>query len=230
MTVEKLIEGLKYYVPKNVVDLFESLDLVKETIGDTLNHLDTEVTEALKNRDFETRKKLNTLIDELQELDAILTLLEIDYSVRSEESNDEIKKDIPNYEDYIVDTNVEHTLYENFQHKRPYGFMVNDDKLIKVNSWKEMNVQTCYMLYTIDKEKFHSFVDSKKMNGKKRKYFSTNSKGMRDPILIENDVYIEGHDNSNGHRNRIIKMLKQYNFSVDKYKVFLRADYTNMNQ
>lgn len=68
--------------------------------------------------------------------------------------------------------------------------MVNDDKLIKVNSWKEMNVRTCYMLYAIDKVKFHSFVDSKKMNGKKRKYFSTNPKGMRDPILIENDVYI----------------------------------------
>lgn len=135
---------------------------MKETIGDTLNHLDTELTEALKDRDFEARKKLNTLIDELykyeQELVAILTLLEIDYSVRSEESNDEIKEGTPNYEDYKVDNNVEHTLYENFQHKRPYGFMVNDDKLIKVNSWKEMNVKTCYMLYTIDKEKFHSFV------------------------------------------------------------------------
>ncbi len=39
------------------------------------------------------------------------------------------KKTIPNYSDYYVDTNVEHTLYEDYTHKRPCGFRINEDKI-----------------------------------------------------------------------------------------------------
>jgi hypothetical protein len=33
---------------------------------------------------------------------------------------------------------------------------------------------------------------------------------------------------SNGFRNLIVKLLKEYNFKINEFKVYLRADYSEM--
>jgi hypothetical protein len=59
-------------------------------------------------------------------------------------------------------------------------------------------------------QKFLSFENLKTMNGKKRKYFSTNPNGMRETMDIKGEFYVETFMNSSGFRNLIIKLLKEY--------------------
>lgn len=56
MNIDSLIDGLKLHALKKTGDLFESLDLVKETISDISSDLDNEGTEALKSRYFEKKE------------------------------------------------------------------------------------------------------------------------------------------------------------------------------
>ncbi|XOS90970.1 hypothetical protein ACLMAB_19715 [Brevibacillus laterosporus] len=129
-----------------------------------------------------------------------------------------------------MDSNVEHTLYENFTHKRPFGFQLNKDHIIEVKTWQAMLKKTSELLLTIDSEKLLSFEHARGMNGKKNKYISVKSEGMRRPHLILNQVYIEMNMSGNGIRNLILKMLKAYGFKTTDYKVYFRADYTELNE
>ena len=73
------------------------------------------------------------------------------------------------------------------------------------------------------------FENSKNMNGKKNKYFSMNPDDMRKPVMVAGKVYVETNMSGNAIRNLILKMLKEYGFKASDYKVYFRADYTDIN-
>ncbi|WP_260441043.1 hypothetical protein [Parageobacillus thermoglucosidasius] len=91
-------------------------------------------------------------------------------------------------------------------------------------------IKTCEILMEMDEEKFLSFENLETMNGKKRKYFSTDPNGMREPMDIKGKIYVETLMSSNGFRNLVIKLLKEYNLKISDYKIYLRADYSELNQ
>lgn len=68
------------------------------------------------------------------------------------------------------------------------------------------------------------------MNGKKIQYFSVNPENMRKPKIVNNKIYVEMNQSGNAIRNLIIKLLKEYNFKINEYKVYFRADYSNLNK
>jgi uncharacterized protein YeeX (DUF496 family) len=47
--------------------------------------------------------------------------------------------------------------------------------------------------------------------------------------MISGSIYVETNMSSNSIRNIIIKMLKEYNIKISDFKLYFRADYTNMN-
>ena len=85
---------------------------------------------------------------------------------------------------------MEHTLYENFTHKRPFAFRINHNQTIEVKTWQEMFIKTCELLIAVDADKFLSFENNASMNGKKRKYFSTNDREMRKPKLVSDQIFV----------------------------------------
>lgn len=86
------------------------------------------------------------------------------------------------------------------------------------------------MLIEIDSQKFLNFENMKIMNGKKNKYFSTTPEGIRKPEKVSNIIYIETNMSGNAIRNLIVKILKQYGIKAGNYKVYFRADYSNLNR
>ncbi|WP_235357043.1 hypothetical protein [Bacillus alveayuensis] len=44
------------------------------------------------------------------------------------------------------------------------------------------------------------------------------------------EIYVETFMNSNGFRNLIIKLLKEYSLKMSDYKIYLRADYSELNK
>jgi hypothetical protein len=164
----------------------------------------------------------------IEEMICGLELEEVEISEETEEETE--KWSIPNYSDYVVDSQVEHTLYENFIHKRPAGFKVNGRQTIEVRTWQGMLLRTCELLMETDEEKFMSFQEIDEMNGKKIKYFSIDPAGMTKPRKVNGKIYVEINQSGNGVRNMIIKMLKRYGYKISEFKVYCRADYSAIDR
>ncbi|WP_449598629.1 hypothetical protein [Niallia sp. Marseille-Q9988] len=234
MDLNHIISLIKEEVPKKAIDLAESLELLKETVSDTINEIHHKSNVAFQERDISKRNELNQLIDQVipleSEIEKLLSNLEVvdEEHIIGEMDDESEKRVLPNYADYYVDTNVEYTLYEDYTHKRPWAFRMNEQNIIQVSTWKEMLIRTCELLMAVDEEKIMGFENLNRMNGRKRKYFSTDESSMAEPILVNGKIYVETHMNSNGFRNLIIKLLKEFDFKVSEFKIYLKADYTNM--
>ncbi|WP_058485354.1 hypothetical protein [Defluviitalea phaphyphila] len=234
MEINYLIEKIKEECPDKAIDISESLDLLRTVINDTIEIFGDKMNSAVLNRDFKKISIYKDMAESIHQyekkIEELISLFEIDEIPINEETDEETeKRTIPNYEKYIVDNKIEHTLYENFTHKRPFGFKLNEGKIIEASTWKDILVKTCEILMTIDENKFMSFENNDTMNGKKNKYFSVDPNLIRNPRKIGNKIYIETNQSGNSIRNLIIKLLKEYNFKISDYKVYFRADYTNLN-
>lgn len=235
----ELIEAINYikvHHPEKAIDLLDSLDLVKSVIEDTLDSFQTSINQAYLKRDFESiqtylelAKTTNPFINKIEELLTELDIDKIDQEVESDE--DAEKRTIPNYDDYAVNNRAEHTLYENFTFKRPHGYRLNStSRLIEVKTWHDMLLDICEKLYASDDQKFLTFEKNNAMNGRKKKYFSLNSENMREPRLVAGKIYIETNLSGNSIRNLIIKLLRNYDKSIEQFKVYFRADYSSLKQ
>lgn len=234
MELKIFLEELKSNFPDKAIDISESLELIKETINDTIETVGNKINESIVNRDFETVRHFSELAEEGHKyevkIDEIIKQLEVEQEIiQSQTDESEDTKIIPNYSDYLVDNNVEHSLYENFTHIRPYGFKIQNGDLIEVKTWQELLIKTCQICMNEDLNKFISFQDDKKMNGKKNKYFSVKESDMRKPEFLGNGMYVETNMSGNGIRNLILKMIKEYGMKINDYKVYFRADYTQIS-
>ena len=48
--------------------------------------------------------------------------------------------------------------------------------------------------------------------------------------MISGSIYVETNMSSNSIRNIIVKMLREYDIKVNDFKLYFRADYTNINK
>lgn len=230
------LEIIKNEFPDKAIDISESLQLLRETINSTMDDINIKLNETFASRDFASMIRYSQLAKETHgyeiRLGEIIELVDTeDVQIEDETDEETEQKTIPNYEEYVVDHHVEHTLYDDFTHKRPYAFKINNNhQIVKVKTWKDMLIKTCEILLALDEKKFLNFEDAKDMNGKKTKYFSTISDGMRNPRKIGDKIYVETNQSANSIRNLIIKLLRAYNLKINEYKVFFRADYTNLQR
>lgn len=235
MELEEILKVIKEDFPDKSIDISESLGLLMDTIDDVMNRINEKIGQSYSNRDFATIEKYTTLGKAINfyenKIDEIINLTRIEATdITEENAEEDITRILPNYDEYVVDNKVEHTLYENFTHIRPFGFRINDSEFIEVKTWQEILLKTCDMFISIDSEKFLSFENNKNMNGKKNKYFSIDEKKLRKPEKVADKIYIETNMSGNSIRNLIVKILKEYGIKVNNYKVYFRADYTNINK
>ena len=234
MDYQELANIIKKEFPKKAIDIAEALELLKLVMDDTREAIGDKVNKSFSNNEYDDAKQYIDIAEEIKnkekKIEAISIMFEIDDIPNEEEIDGEDKKLIPDYDEYLVDNKIEYTLYENFTHKRPYGFKIKDETMIKVKTWQDVLVETGEYLIKLDEQKFMGFEDKKSMNGKKRKYFSTITGEIKYSRKIANKIYISTNQSANSIRNLIMKMLKEYNISVSDFKIYLKADYTNLNE
>lgn len=153
----------------------------------------------------ENSKKLNEVSDKIIEftdgLDEIISLNEEQLELN--EIN-QVEKTTVNYDDYLVDRNVVHSLYENFTYKRPCGFQI-EEKRFEIKDWKEMLIKVCNYLSEKDIDIIKSFPDNPKVNGKKVIYFSrVKLPTMQSVKKLDCGIYLATVLSSNSIRNLII--------------------------
>lgn len=240
VSLDQILLIIKQEFPQQSIDLSESLELLKVSINDTMNAIEKKMSAAFARREFGTQREYMILAESVhqyeQRVDNLIELLELEDTAPfikeaidlSDESIDSERR--KNYAAYTVDHQVEHTLYENFTHIRPYAFRLGQQEQLFVKTWIEMLIETCNILIDKDAAKFLSFEHIKEMNGKKSKYISSKKDGMRKPHPLRENLFLETNMSANGVRNLILKMLKAYNIKATDYKIYYRADYTELNQ
>lgn len=230
-----MVRRYKNQFPDKAIDIAESLQLLKETVNGTMDDINKKLNDAFIKRDFEAIERCTLLAKKTHgyenRIEEVIEQIGIESELEVDETDEETeKRAIPNYTDYVVDHHIEHTLYDDFTYKRAYAFRINAHQLVKVKTWQDMLIKTCEFLLVVDERKFLNLEDCKEMQGKKNKYFSVDSYKMRQPRKIGDKIYVETNQSANSIRNLIIKLLKAYNFKITEYKVFFRADYSNINK
>ena len=211
----KLFEFLGEEVPSSVGDIREALDLLASSIDSAIERVGEKAKLSIDNKEY---SKINKLIDNSKELDSISKKIQevigdldtiIDNRNIEEDSKkiDEVdERSIPNYSNYLVDTEVEHNLYEDLTHKRPCAFKIEGTR-VEIKDWKGALVKTIDYLAKKDPSIVRSFVDDSKMNGKKVIYFSrVKLPTMRAVVEIKSvNIYVATNLSANGIRNLLIK-------------------------
>ncbi len=234
MDYQELLKNIKNEFPDKAIDIIEGLELLRMVINDTVETIGEKVNESFSEKQYDKLPYYSKLAEEMEtyekKMKEVIDILDIeDLELESKEEVDE-EKEIPDYDKYTIDKNIEYSLYENFTHKRPYAFKLLDDRLIRVKTWQEMLIKVCESLIEVDEKKIIGFEELEHMNGKKKKYFSSKSKGMRNPKRVANKIYVETNQSANSIRNLLIKILKEYGLKTGDLKIYLRADYTEINK
>lgn len=235
----KVFEFLGEEVPSSVGDIREALDLLATSIDTAIEQVGEKVTKSFANKDFKkaaelslNSEELDSISKKIQEVIGDLDTIIDDRNIEedSKEINEVYEKSIPNYGDYLVDTEVEHNLYEDLTHKRPCAFKIEGTR-VEIKDWKGALVETINYLAKKDPSIVRSFVDDSKMNGKKVIYFSrVKLPTMRAAREIKSaNIYVETNLSANGIRNLLIKMLNKYNIKLSDYKIYLKADYSELH-
>ena len=231
MDLMEMVKIIKEFFPEKAVELSVTLELLRDTMEDTRQ----DINKLLGN--FSNQGQYEAMFPHIQLATAILEYMarvqELQATLEPEEqipvkSNEE-EPGLPDYQAYTVDSEVVHTLHEDFTYTRPAAFEFKGER-VEVRTWQQMLVKTCEMLLTIDRERFIKFENDPTMQGRKQKLFSTNPSNIRNPQKIKDSkLYVETNLSANSIRNLIIKMLQKFSLKLSEYKVFLRADYTSLH-
>lgn len=234
----KVFEFLGAEVPSSVGDIREALDLLATSIDTAIEQVGEKVSKSFADKDFKkaaelslNSAELDSISKKIQEVMGGLDTIIDDRNIEDSKKIDEVdEKSIPNYRDYLVDIEIEHNLYEDLTHKRPCAFKIEDTK-VEIKDWKGALVQTINYLAKKNPSIVRSFVDDSKMNGKKVIYFSrVKLPTMRAAREIKSaNIYVETNLSANGIRNLLIKMLNKYNIKLSDYKIYLKADYSELH-
>lgn len=236
--MKKVLDYFKTEFPANAIEIREGIDLLCQFLDNAAQNIHEKAAKAFVNRDAE---RITIMLDCVKRIDnmqikleSYSELLDLDNvaEIAAAENENGLTPDrkIPNYADYAVDNTVPYSLMEDFTHKRPAAFSLQGTR-IEANDWKDVFVQTCETLVSMDKETFMLFVSDKMMQGRKIAYFSKDPTGMRKAEPIQGtDIYVTTNLSANSIRNIIQKMLGKYSIPLSEYKIYLKADYTALHE
>lgn len=232
MELMEMVRIIKEVFPEKAVELSITLELLRDTMEDTRQDIRQQMMLLYDQGKHEAMIPHNQLAASI--LEYMARVQEIQAALEPEEqlpvkSSEEDEPGLPDYQAYTVDSEVVHTLHEDFTYTRPAAFEFKGER-VEVRTWQQMLVKTCEMLLTIDRERFIKFENDPTMQGRKQKLFSTNPSNIRNPHKIKDiELYVETNLSANSIRNLIIKMLQKFSMKPSEYKVFLRADYTSLH-
>lgn len=236
--MDKLIAFLKKEFPNDAMEIQECIELLSQSIGGCVESIKFAYNTAIDKRDYDKLKifpDFLATIDGIQDkLDEYSDLLQIDDSVEKSIVENEIserdEKQLPDYDSLRVDSDIPHTLYDDYTYKRPAGFELFGHRY-DAKEWKDVLVQTCEILSLKEPRTFQSFANDKSMQGRKVSYFCNDPKAIRAPKKISGtDIYVMTNMSANQIRNVIEKILRRYNIKVNDYKIYLKADYTSLHE
>lgn len=232
MDLMEMVKIIKEFFPEKAVELSEILGLLRDTMEDTRQDIKELMVLLFDQGQHEAMVPHNNLAAAM--LEYMARVQEVQAALEPEEqvivgANEDDEPGLPDYQAYAVDSEVIHTLHEDFTYTRPAAFEFKGQRY-EVRTWQQMLTKTCEILMAIDPQRFATFEDDPSMRGRKQKRISTNPANIRSPYrLKDSEFYVETNLSANDMRYLIIKILRKYDLKISDFKVFLRADYTSLH-
>lgn len=239
---------LKNDFPKQNIKLKDSTEVFISDLYDILQSTYQHVLQPVQNKSTIEESDWNSFIEKvnkqsefakafkLEIIDKVETLfediIEPDPSEDCEDDDiiEELTKD--SQPSYVVDSETPYNfnVLENITWKRPGSFKFLKEKN-DTNTWKKMLVEFSKELYEKDPSRFQQLINNDSMNfGRKRsrglKYLSNTEEGVIKPERIADNIFIETGLSAMYIRKMILFMLNHYNYNINDFKIYLRADYT----
>lgn len=236
--LSSLINFTKQNFPKDASEISEALDLLNLALDGLLNSANVQMGEFNKGKNYDKSMELLEFSREVSKLQTQINeysnVISVEPESEDEEPAEELdeveeQKNIPNYAEYVVDSSIPHTLYEDFTHKKAVAFSINN-KRYQAKDWKDVLLQTCDLLSEIDANKFYEFVNDPVMKGRKNSYFCKEFIEKKNAKMKNIDIYVWTNLSSNHIKNLIRKLLKKFSIKINDYYVYLRADYTPLHR
>lgn len=219
-------------------ELVDALDLVNMVFDEIYDGVTIKIGEYLAQRNIKSSQELMPFCETITEIKNMVNeyslLFASEEDVEDENMDDDKeRKNLPDYASCVIDSTIPHTLYEDFTHTKACGFEFNGIKYESKNM-RDVMVTLCEILADEDKNKMISFINDPTMQGRKAPYFS-NTLIAEDNVnkneKVGNlDVYVWVNLSCNQIRNVIRRILKKYNYKFDDFKIYLRADYTDLHK
>ena len=158
MEYQDFLNKIKKEFPDKAIDMIDGLELLRMVMEDTLEIIGDRVNESFTKKEYEKISYYSELAEKVgiyeSRIQEIISLLELENLEQEDDLIDSEKEmEIPDYDKYIIDKTVEHSLHEDFTHKRPHGFKLANNQLVEANTWQEMFIGLCELLIRIDEEK-----------------------------------------------------------------------------
>lgn len=232
MDLMEMVMIIKEYFPEKAVELSDILGLLRDTLEDTRQDIKQLMVMLFDQGQHEAMIPHNHLaaamLEYMARVQEVQAALEPEEPLIVETSQDD-EPGVPDYQAYAVDSEVVHTLHEDFTFTRPAAFEFTGQRH-EARTWQQMLVKTCEILLASDPLRFAAFEDDPSMRGRKQKRISMNLDLIRKPERIkDSNYYVETNLSANDIRYLIIKMLRKYDYKITDFKVFLRADYTSLH-
>ena len=221
----------------DIADALELVGLVFDDIYDSI------ADEAKRNIDLQNLPEASSILklsNDVLNIKKDIENTKVLFVDESEEENiieEELNIDknhtYIDYENYSVDNTIAHTLYEDYTFTRPCAFELREVKY-GVNSMRDVLIKLCEILLEENPEKIKKFVDDPTMKGRKNSYFSSYEvveNGQSKNIKLNNsDVYVWVNMSCNQIRNVIRKILTKFKINISDFKIFIRADFTELHK
>lgn len=232
--IDKLIDFLLRETPGHAKELQSDIGLLLSSLENTQSAIEGLMPTLEDNYSkigeyYAMSRKIKRINEKISEIEKMFGIKNAQEQEDEEELESIQKANSTNYDDYRVDESISHGLFENYTHKRPVAFSLEENKY-SVRDWKHVLRIVCEVLNQKDSKIFDSFVRDKDMQGSTRTYFAYTDDRMNNGKRISgSNVYIETNHNANGICSIIANMLEKYNIPVTSMHIYLRSDYTPLH-
>lgn len=251
--MDKLIEFLQKEVPSNASDLNNSIYTAIEIIERTRVAVSEKYMSIAKIyfKDKNSEEIINNFknaekqLDDIQRKLCIFLNSDIEAATSSSENilieeteNENIAEDEEeekeergrkiDYKKYLVDNTKSYPLSSDFENTTPDSFSFRGE-IYKVNTYKEMWLKLCKILYNKDDNKFKEIATWHKIRGYKKAYIVYENDKIAQNIttpfrFMNTGIILESATSTTQKLKIMLQMLDIYKISPSSVKVYLKSD------
>lgn len=226
MINESLLQFVKENYPKKAYEIGEAVDMLVSEIDEVIDMINNSITVNSKERKYD---EVRMHIEKAKNIEQIKNeLINLNNRIKQDFNNDAIA---PAVQDEIKDSSGTarvtsagdtFTVDDNPTGLSPYQLIISG-KTIKVFDWRDLYVKSCEYFAGLDPERFSRYIDSPKMNGKYKAYFSRKiDRNMVYPRKLKSaDLYIETAIGTKKYLNLIKEMLIDYGIPLSEYEIIV---------
>ncbi|MDP9353194.1 MAG: hypothetical protein M3P51_16870 [Chloroflexota bacterium] len=124
-----------------------------------------------------------------------------------------------------LDRETPHTLDEDFEYKRPYGFVLQGHAYKDLVTWRGVYKKLCQDLATRDHARFLGLPGNPKfISSRDNKSFSRNPGELRRSMLLTDGLHAEVNLSANSIKESMRALLEEFGIKPQELRIYLRED------